>query len=199
MSCLDFEKLIALDIEGDLPEPKSAKLGAHLRACGDCREFKGKLLVSQTLLKSLAQESVEEAVLAEVRERVLEGIVAEAKPARFLAWRFALAAALVTAAIVAAVTLWRPRAPSHVARASRPPSVERVAVGTTQRGQDARVTAGETPALGYPKIPTAKSKSELRQRKPSGSTLAARLKPPEELVVKLLTDDPNVVIYWVVD
>ena len=199
MTCLDLEKLIALEIEGDLPQPKAAKLQGHLRACRDCREFKGELLASQALLKSLAQEAVDEAVFEEVRERVREGIAADAKPPRLLAWRFALGAALVTAAIVAAVTLWRPRPPLHVAKASQPPARERLEAGVPQRGQEARATAGETPAARHPRFQTAKAKLVPRQRKPPASALAARRRPLEPLTVKLYTDDPEVVIYWVLD
>jgi len=221
MNCLDFEKLIALDIEGDLPELKAEKLGAHLKACRNCREFKDELRASQAMLKSLAEESAEEAVLEEVRGRVLEGIAAEAKPPRFLAWRFAVGAALVTTAIVAAVTLWRPRTPLQVARISQPPMQEHPDVGTRQRGQDGGATASETPApqrggekQASPEVTRAASKASerppartekaehvVRRQKQSQAPLAAHLEPPqpEPLTVKFMTDDPNVVIYWQVD
>ena len=112
---------------------------------------------------------------------------------------FTYGAALVTAAIVAAVTLWRPRPPLHVAKASQPPARERLEAGVPQRGQEARATAGETPAARHPRFQTAKAKLVPRQRKPPASALTARGRPSEPLTVKLYTDDPEVVIYWVLD
>jgi len=189
MTCADFEKLIALDIEGDLPQRKAARLGEHLETCLTCQEFREKLQASQALLKSLAQEAADEAALREVRQRVLDEIPSEAAPHRFPAWRFALAAALLAAAIFAAVTLWRPRG-HGVSK-----SIETTRQAAPEAGRPAP-TASE-----YAQARTENAKHVLRQRKPLGGSLAASVKPPqaEQLTVKLVTDDPNVVIYWLVD
>jgi len=223
MSCLDFEKLIALDVEGDLPERKAAKLGQHLKACRNCQAFAERLQASQALVKSLAQEPADEAMLEEVRQRVLRGIAAESEPHRFQAWRFALGAVLVATVIFAAVTLWRPRGPLHVARASRPQSRERLAPTAPRRGQDALATAGEAAALRpvretskqaptqavrpaptapeYSRTGTDRASLVFRSRKQPRGSLTASVKPPQpaQLTVKLVTDDPNVVIYWLLD
>jgi len=230
MTCLDFEKLIALDVEGDLPERKAAKLREHLKACRNCQEFAEKLQASQAVLKSLAQESADEAVLQEVRQRVLNGIATGAEPHHVRTWQFALGAALAATAIFAAVNLWHPSGPRHVARASRPLSRVRPAPATNdgqslpraERG-DARASAGETPALrrvretsqqasteamrSAPTVPehararTERAKQVLRERRGFRGPLSANLKPPERepLTVQLVSDDPNVVIYWLVD
>jgi hypothetical protein len=230
MTCLDFEKLIALDAEGDLPERKAAKLGEHLRACRDCQEFTARLQASQALLKSLAQESADEAVLQEVRQRVLAGIATAAEPHYVRAWQFALGAALAAMAMFAAVNLWHPSGPRYVARESRPPSRERPAPARTggqslpraERG-DTRATAGETLALqrvretsqhasteamsSAPTVPeharaqTERAKQVLRERKEFQGSLSASVKPRarEPLTVMLVSDNPNVVIYWLVD
>jgi anti-sigma factor RsiW len=187
---LDFEKLIALDVEGDLPERKAAKLGEHLKACRNCREFAEKLQASQALLKSLAQEPVEDAVLREVRQRVLDEIATEVEPDRFPAWRFALGAALVASVILAAITLWRLRGHG-------------VSESTREVSKQPRMAAVRPAANSseYARVRTEKVKHVLRQRKRSQAPLIASVKPPqsEQLTVKLVTDDPNVVIYWLVD
>lgn len=190
MTCLDFEKLVALYVEGDLPERKAAKLGEHLKACRNCQEFAEKLQASQALLKSLGQESVDEAVLQEVRQRVLDRIATDAAPHRFPAWRFALGAALVATAIFAAARLWRPGGPMHVAR-----------VREISKQAPTEAVCPAPNATEHPRVRTEKAKQVLRPRKHSQGSLAARVKPPqvEQLTVKLVTDDPNVVIYWLVD
>jgi anti-sigma factor RsiW len=190
MSCLDFEKLIALDVEGDLPERKAAKLGKHLKACRNCQEFAEKLQASQALLKSLAQESPDMAVLQEVRQRVLDGIASGAEPHRFPAWRFALGAGLAAIAIFAAATLWRPR--GHGVSES---------LGEISKQSPAEAVRPAPTASEHPRVRTEKAKHVLRQRKQSQGSLSAsvKLRQGEQLTVKLVTDDPNVVIYWLVD
>jgi len=190
MSCLDFEKLIALDVEGDLPERKAAKLAEHLKACGNCREFAEKLQASQALLKSLAQEPVDEAVLREVRQRVLRGIAAESEPHRFPAWRFALGAVLVATVIFAAVTLWPPKGQRV------PEGIREVSKQTPKEMLRPASTAPESS-----RARTEKVKHALRLRRQSQGSLTASSKPPQaaQLTVKLVTDNPNVVIYWLVD
>jgi len=190
MKCLDFEKMIALDVEGDLPERKAAKLVKHLKACRNCREFAEKLQASQALLKSLAQEPVDEGALREVRQHVLSAIATEAEPHRFPAWRFALGAALVAAVIFAATALWR----------SRGHGVTESVGGVSKQPHMAAVRPAPT-TTESPRVRTEKAKHVLRQRKRSQGPLTASVKParPEQLTVKLVTDDPNVVIYWLVD
>jgi anti-sigma factor RsiW len=190
MSCLDFEKLIALDAEGDLPERKAGKLVKHLKACRNCREFAGKLQASQAMLKSLAQEPVDETVLWQVRQRVLRGIAAELEPHRFPAWRFALGAVLVATVILAAVTLWRPRG-QGVSK-----SIRETPMQSPLAAVRPALTAPEHPRTG-----TGRAIHVLRRRKESQGSLTASLKPVQvaQLTVKLVTDDPNVVIYWLVD
>jgi anti-sigma factor RsiW len=190
MSCLDFEKLIALDIEGDLPERKAAKLVEHMKACGNCREFAGKLQASQALLKGLAQEPLDEAVLREVRQRVLRGIATQTQPHRFPAWRFALGAVLVAIVIFAAVTLWRPR--GH--------GVSKSIRETPMQSPMAAVRPAPT-APEHPRAGTGRAIHVLRRRKEPRGSLTASFKPAQaaQLTVKLVTDDPNVVIYWLVD
>jgi anti-sigma factor RsiW len=187
---LDFEKLIALDVEGDLPERKAAKLGEHLKVCPNCREFAEKLQASQAVLKSLAQEPMDEAMLREVRRRVLGGIAPEGAPHRFLAWRFALGAVFVATAIFATATLWRLRGHG-------------VSEGTREISKQPRMAAVRAaPTVSeHPQARTEKVKHVLRQRKRSQAPLIASGKPPQvaQLTVKLVTDDPNVVIYWLVD
>jgi len=205
MSCNDFERLIALEVEGDLPPSKRVVLASHLLGCQNCQGFSDRLRASQALLKGLAVESADEATLQVVRTRVLSHVVMEPSPRAFGAWRFAFAAAAVAAVVVAVVVL------SHVPRKSLPAKAP-VTLEASRR----------TPTLPSPPVgpkwkPAVKSDPFSRVRGCEGARPCAPAqvvamhkahaaaphavapRHPERLMVKLLTDNPNVVIYWMVD
>lgn len=187
MKCPDFEKLIALDLEGDLPERKSKIVAEHLKACRPCREFKEKLKASQTLVKSLAQESVDDGVLQEVRQRVLKSLPTRERQG-FSGWRYALGAGVTAVMVLAAIALWRP-------------SNDRVADLTraTPKQTATEPVEQQTPTLASRSpVGAMKGKSILRSRKYLSSSLTASERP-QQLTIKLVTDDSNVVIYWLVD
>ncbi|HVH69792.1 MAG TPA: zf-HC2 domain-containing protein [Candidatus Dormibacteraeota bacterium] len=188
MKCLDFEKLIALDLEGDLPERKGKAVAEHLKVCRRCQEFTEKLKASQTLLKSLAQESVDDGVLQEVRQSVFKSLPTEKERQGFRGWRYALGAGVTAVMVLAAITLWRPWN-------GRSPDVTR----TTPKQTATEAVGQQTPTLApRSSVRATKGKSVLRRRKYFNSLLTAS-KGRQQLAIKLVTDDPNVVIYWLVD
>lgn len=187
MKCPDFEKLIALDLEGDLPERKGKALAEHVKACRPCQEFVEKLKASQTLLKSLAQESVDDAVLQEVHEGVLKCLPTGDERQGFPVWRYALGVGLTAVVVLAAITLLRP-------------SRDRVAdVTHATLNQPATEVGGQQPPTLAPRssVRATRDKS-LSRRKHFSSSLTASERP-QQLTIKLVTDDSNVVIYWLVD
>jgi anti-sigma factor RsiW len=190
MNCLDFEKFIALHVEGDLPERKGRAVAEHLKICEHCQEFAERLKASQGMLKSLAEESVDDAVLQELRGRVLNGLVTETERQRFPLWRYALGAGLAVLVILAATTI-------------RHPSKDRFAqVSRVTSQPPATVAMGETPALARSSsIRVAKDKGVAGRRARFRGSLPAGAKPQPsvQLMVKLVTDNPNVVVYWLVD
>ena len=72
MNCADAEKLIALDVEGDLTEARGAALRNHLAACASCEQFAQEMRESQQLLKSLRHEMPPESLLSGARQAALE-------------------------------------------------------------------------------------------------------------------------------
>lgn len=188
MKCPDFEKLIALDLEGDLPERKGKAVAEHLKGCKPCEEFTEKLKASQTLLKTLAQESVDDGELQQVRQNLLNSLPNEEERQGLSGWRYALGAGVTAVMLLVAITLWRP-------------SNHRVADVTGATPKQTATEAGEqqTPTLApRPSVRATKGKSILRRRKYFSSSLTASERP-QQLTIKLVTDDPNVVIYWLVD
>jgi anti-sigma factor RsiW len=222
MNCADFERLIALDVEGDLPGPKSRAVAEHLLACPSCRQFAEQVKFSQALLKNLGQEPADERMLQEVRRRVQIGLASETQPQGFPVWQFALGVGLITALIFAVITL-RPHSgganTQFLAEGSRPANAARPNKDETRNSKiDARsakpprvakdlsanprgrvrstVILPASSAAGTPKSAQAVPSKKLSSGSMSAS---ANAQHPQPLTIKLLTDNPNVVIYWLVD
>jgi anti-sigma factor RsiW len=162
-----------LYVERDLPESEVCLLERHLEACPDCREFAAEMRESQAALKSLRTDFGEEAVFGEIRVEVLSRL---SVPRKTAAWpRYAVAAMLLVG--LCAGWLWYTRPAASLAF---PP----------------RIAAIASP----PVTPT----SALPQRVHPARVRRHRARPApafrsEPLVVKIVTDDPQVVIYWLVD
>jgi len=170
MSCAKFESLIALYVESDLAERERRLVEAHLERCHGCREFAADIRESQTALKELRMDFVEESALQEVRAEVLFHL---STPRKTAAWpKYAMAAMLLAG--LWAGWLWRTRTavlPEVQPRAAMIAPPPLVAV-SAQRGHTARV---------------------LKHHRQPAPTFQS-----EPLVVKMITDDPQVVIYWLV-
>jgi len=176
MSCSKLETDIALYAGGDLPPGRIPRVEAHLGECADCRALAEELRAEQALLSELRDEPLEDAMVAQVRQRVL----AEARRAGFtprgaLAPLLALAAALVLAVVLA----W----PRH-----RSGAAPRAAAAS----HAAQAGAGRGPAAAYGAAPLARKSRHHVRRAPTAQ-------PGPPLLVQFVTDDPNIVIYWLVD
>ena len=129
-------------------------------------------------LKDLGRETVDPVLLASVRRRVMDE-VAKRRPPLLYAWRwkYALAAAVAVLAVGAGVSVWRPAEvrPVEVVVARRPARVP------------ARQAEEPAPRKRPARVPARQAKEPAPQRE------------AEPLLVKLVTDDPEVVIYWLVD
>jgi hypothetical protein len=175
MDCKKSQRWIALHVEGDLPGRKAARLERHLAECAGCREFASRMEASQAAWKAVGAEPVDEAALREVRARVLARVAAE-RPRAFPLWRWAA----VTAA-VALISGTGYVVPNLISTLPPPPP-------------------GPGPiVVVQPPVPPPRPQAVARVvpvRKPKPVVKAAE--PAQPLLVKLETDDPNVVIYWIV-
>jgi len=188
MSCAEFEILIALQVEDDLPEGQEPVVSGHLKSCSACREFAGELRQSQAALKSLRYEPIGTEVFAEVRERVLASV--PARRARDMAWaKYAVAAAVFVA--LGATVLWRSRHPIT----PQQPVAPEVTVTAPAPIEIPVVRVQPRRKMLHRKLMARRVKTEMEPFRAVASTVAKS----EPLVIKLLTDDPQVVIYWLVD
>jgi Ca-activated chloride channel family protein len=104
MSCKDFQELIALYIESDLPQHEIAEVENHLKSCAACKEFAEHIKESTSALKRLNDDPGDEKAYQQIRQKVLSRI--EEKPSQRFAWfgMFRWSSALI-AALMAAVAI----------------------------------------------------------------------------------------------
>jgi anti-sigma factor RsiW len=176
MNCSDWEERIALHAGGDLPPAETANVERHLRECAGCQVLASGLQQSLALLKEVHDEPLAPAHFSAVRARVMAELEQKRRPLWAWAWSFGLAAA--TVALLVMLALRPGRTPEHRAPAvavNHPPVV----------------TASE-PVVPPPPHRRVRRRVVVPPIVPDTPT-------PEPLIVKLQTDDPNVVIYWIAD
>jgi hypothetical protein len=152
-------------------ESDSVALEEHLRGCGHCREFADELERNRAALQAV---EIHPAAFDAVRLRVLSEIGAKKRRGAWWAWP-AVAAAACVAVLCVSVFLqsWKnPAPPKPLVAAKNPPKIE------------------WTPAPVHHRVP---------HKFGPVSASAGPAHNPEPLVVKMLTNDPNVIIIWLVD
>ncbi len=174
MSCPKFETDIALYAGGDLPVGRIARLEVHLAGCPDCRAMAEDLRASQVLLSEMRDDPVADALVAQVHARVLM----EARRAGFSRRGTLVPLLAFAAAVILAVLLLRPH------HQPKPHPVAPVA------HLEANPAAPARPASIIP----VRHRVVHRHRR---RVPAAPPGPP--LLVQFVTDNPNIVIYWLVD
>lgn len=178
MSCANWQPRIALWAGGEGP---AEDVEAHLAECAACRETASAYKRDLELLTNAHREEILPAHYAAVRARVLAQLARK----RRLAWLWATGAA---AAALALVFLALPKPP-----VPEPPQV------TVSRPTPPPLPS---PAAGRASQPAARrvSKPSVERQGAVAKSIELPAEPqPEPFVVKLLTDDPDVIIYWIAD
>jgi anti-sigma factor RsiW len=213
MSCSQFEKQIALYVEGDLGGRKARQVEEHLHDCPACRELAEEIADSQAALKGLRAEAVDGVVLERIRRRVLDEVGGQRPSLRYAwRWKHALAAGLVVVAVAMSVLLRQQSSEAPVALAPELPKREVVPpappppappVQAARKTPRRRVDVPARPSQGRTPVPQELVSPDFEIPRIEPPRIEpARIDPPassNQLVVKLLTDDPEVVIYWLID
>jgi hypothetical protein len=187
MSCQEWEERIALHAGGDLSLAEAAAVEHHLAGCAPCRETAAAYGWGLDLLREAHREPLPEAHFAAVRARVLAELGTARQPVwrRPWAWVLAAGAAAVLAALVFAPARQQP--------------VPRIAAA--QPAPPAMAPAFSQPPAGPTRV--ARARRIARVRSSTRESAVARQPgngPSDEpLLIKLYTDDPNVIIYWIAD
>jgi hypothetical protein len=170
MNCGDWEERIALYAGGDLASADAQALEGHLAECAGCQLLLSGLRENLGWLRDAHGEPVEAAHFAAVRARVL----AKLEPRGRERWRYAWLCAMAVAAMVLLVAVWR-----------RPPQTLVLPMPPAPAAAVAQVV----------RTPVARAMHRKRARsvvvKPEGKA--------GPLLVGLVTDDPDIVIYWIAD
>jgi anti-sigma factor RsiW len=175
--CRKWRERLALAAGGDLDPAGRIAVDRHVAGCAQCAETLAKLEETLEWLQAAHTRPIPEAHLAAVRSRVLAEL--DARPRRRW-WWLALPAAVALCALLLALPWVRP------APVAPPPLVA-------------------SAAPGVPALPTRNLSGQTKTHHPRRAprhhrAVAIVPEPPaESITVKLVTDDPNVVIYWLGD
>jgi hypothetical protein len=199
MSCPDWESRIALVVEGDLEGAERHQVDLHLRACAACRSLAEDLRESQALFKSIRQDTADETMLSAVRSRVLADVAAVGsgnwiERVLFGGMRRKAALAALTVMIAGSV-IWLSDEPRPIRQEPRP-TVPNPAAVAAAAPPPAPVSVTEPPWSVPP--PTRRVRRPRAASIPDAAHTEAE-EPAEQVTIKLLTDDPKVIIYWIVE
>jgi len=206
MKCTALESYIALYVEGDLPLSDQRRVETHLQSCTACNGLAEDLRESQSVFKVLRAASVNSSHLAGVRVRVLNQ-VGELEPAPgwvvtmhrlfFFGLRRRNAIAGVLLAVLTSGTVWYSQsrgerkndAPVVVAMLEVPPSA--LVSEVIDPPADVTPVVKRIPPVQVLEVlpvemPEVQSMDEPEQVQPQIS----------QIPMKFVTDDPNIIIYW---
>jgi hypothetical protein len=132
-------------------------------------------------LESLREEDIDPAALVQVRQRVLDRL--EKRGRRW--WPVWLAAAACAVVLAGAILSPRLQPAPAIPVALKLPQAPPAAYRTASVFRAATVRERSSPAASPPL--------------PSRLGTVSRLSDPQPLLIKVVTDDPDVVIYWIVE
>jgi hypothetical protein len=195
------EKLLALYVEGDLADSQAARMSDHLLECAGCREIVDELTESQSAFKALRSEVAPDSAHAIVRDRVMQQAVLRKSTGWMLRlerlffgarWKYAVCG-LALAALVSGTVVWQfyplPAPP-------QPPQPVLPVANNAPEPAPRIETNKAAPARPSPPRPPKRTVAPKPDPEPA---LAQMDEAPRQMMVKMLTNDPNIVIYWLLD
>jgi hypothetical protein len=199
MKCSDFERLIALYVEEDLREEERASVETHLRTCSACWDLVEDLKESQAIFRSIRQDVPAAAALSNLRERVMSevgGLQSASWLERVFIGAFRRRAALAGVLVLVAGygVWWFARVPAVV------PVTVPLEIAVSSPAPDVVPAPAVLETVSEARTPAPK---RVRHRAPvqvpAPAPAPAPVEESQQLTIKLLTDDPNIIIYWLVD
>ena len=205
MNCTSYESLIALLVEGDLGDSDRLRVEKHLKSCTGCRELLSELQESQSTFKALRQGVVNSGALSEVRARVLSD-VGDLEPAP--AWvvaahrlffaglrrRTAIAGVCLGALLLGGVGLrWTHREAQPVPTHEAPVAIAEVHQPPVNLNVNRNTV--EEPTFVNPVKVTPKPRKHRAEVSEPDNRIAAHTETVQ-IPIKFVTDDPNIIIYW---
>jgi len=215
--CPEREEALALHVGSDLPADEARELDDHLADCTGCRTFLAELAADRRALKAVGATSPAAEPVAEVHRRVMSEVeIRSERPRSPSTWRWAAAAALLLAVATALLLQLRPEhsSPDPGTSGEEPTILAEAPPGEDERGRLPRPTPAPTRGMSsspetagpQPETPSEvpvpdavpDSTPAIPPETPSDNRRARRDERPD-LKIQLVSDDPDVVIYWLVD
>jgi hypothetical protein len=218
MSCQSYRDAIALHAGADLSAEQVSRLQQHLEDCADCRLLLEQLVADRRAVQQLAARPVEADRIAAVRSAVLEQVTSHPAKHGSTHWKWLALAATVVLALTAVLMTrpWQQTAghvelarldptplppPTDVETSEPPPLFENEAeskmeaVVSTEDGRAFEASAPQSSMVASTEL--------LQQEAPlHGGDTATRSGPAAHqspLLVKLVSESKDVVIFWLVD
>ena len=175
MNCAEWEERVALYAGGDLGAEEAATVERHVGECTGCQVFLSGLTQGLAVLREAHGETALAAAGAAVRARVMARL--ERGRRGVWKWAFGMAGgAVVAAAVWVAMVVARPVPPVAAPR----------------------VAAARAPEVAAPRVAAAVAAPARRAARRVRPAIAKEeAEPAKPVMVKLVTDDPDVVIYWI--
>lgn len=187
MNCERWRRWLALDAGGDLSVRRTRRLQVHLQRCPECRTLSRELRSARGRLQALAASAAPHE--ATMQTRPLQAFATTAARRQIpVALRWSAAATALLLVVVVGYRL-APRRPLSE-EAAGPAAVSAAAptpIATPPDEPGRSSPAAPAPPATAAKLPPQPGRPDLR-------TAAT-----ETLVLKIHTDDPEVVIYWLVE
>jgi hypothetical protein len=209
MKCSRWQQRIALYVGGDLETRQIRGVERHLDTCSACRELAEALRRDLEVLAGLESDelngvafgSVRGEVMAEVEKRTASPLAAVLSNHS----RVAMAAAVV-AVVAALVVMWPNGGPEEPRIAEenvrKPTAAAENPIETGPEEPDAPVVTVSEFAEPQPPVLEREPKTLIARAEPPSvahQSVVSPSAPVEPMTMKILTDDPDVVIYWIVD
>ena len=176
MNCVEWETRVALHAGGDLTGAEALEVERHLGECPGCQAFWSELRTTLADLRTAHADVPAAAHFTAVRSRVMAELHRGQRPWRRLAWISAVAA-------VAALLLLVSLRPAHVVPAPKAP----------------RLLASIPPEREPVPVAPVVRHAARHVAHPAVRHAVEHTPPRAPLAIKLQTDDPNIVIYWIAD
>lgn len=200
MSCAHWQRLVALYVGDDLDRSRTAKVEHHLAVCTSCRDLEHDLRQDRLHLRDLDATAMDGLDLGSVRGAVMAEVEDRQKRSPVISQPRLLSALAMAVVVIALALVMRqssePDAPRTVSREAPSPEP---GLATVPEPQDAP-SPQPTPESVRSVPNSADTRLARAERSPSGTSISSPPSAPvEPMTIKILTDDPEVVIYWIVD
>jgi anti-sigma factor RsiW len=214
MNCRGWNPHLALYVEGDLEQDLAQQLEAHLAVCDECREFADTLRETQVTFRQVRNDIIETASLDRIRAKVLRQVRAIEERRGWIdrlgmllwsgwSWRYSVLGCV--ALVVVSAVVWR------LTRVAGPIESQPRVVASPKPEQAVRpeeavsAVAESRPAITKPRQVIAAAPGEpadVAEAVPVPEPIpfeAVTEEQSKDNVVQLFTEDPNIVIYWLID